>query len=193
MRASYLVPLLATAFAVAMDAVAVSISSGMARGGRASWRQAFVMAGTFGIFQAVMPAIGYAGGALFHDAMEAYDHWIAFTLLAIVGGHMIWESRTAGDEGRDSTDPFAPRRLLLLGVATSIDALAVGLTLAMIEFPPAASIAVIGATTFVLCVPSVLLGARLGSAFAHRAEFVGGAILIAMGAKILVEHLNGAA
>jgi putative Mn2+ efflux pump MntP len=183
--------LIATAFAVAMDAVAVSISSGMAQGGRVSWPQALAMAGTFGIFQAVMPAIGYAGGAFFRDAIEAYDHWVAFTLLALVGGHMIWESRGAGEGGRDPGNPFAAKRLLVLGFATSIDALAVGLTLAMIEFPPAASIAVIGATTFLLCVPSVLLGSRLGSAFAHRAEFVGGAILIAIGSKILIEHLSG--
>ena len=191
MTVSILVALAATAFAVAMDAVAVSISSGMARG-RASWREAFAMAAVFGAFQAIMPALGYAGGALFRDAIEAYDHWVAFTLLAIVGGHMIAESQSASEE-REPGNPFAPRRLLLLGIATSIDALAVGLSLAIIEFPPAASIAVIGATTFVLCVPAVLLGARLGIAFAHRAEFAGGAILIALGAKILIEHLSGAA
>jgi putative Mn2+ efflux pump MntP len=186
------VALFATAFAVAMDAVAVSISSGMARG-RASWREALSMAAVFGAFQAVMPALGYAGGALFRDAIEAYDHWVAFTLLAIVGGHMLWESRSAGDEERESGNPFTARRLFVLGVATSIDALAVGLSLAMIDFPLAISVSVIGATTFLLCVPSVLLGARLGNAFAHRAEFVGGAILVAIGTKILIDHLSGAA
>lgn len=174
-----------------MDAVAVSISSGMARG-RASWREALAMAGAFGFFQALMPALGYAGGAFFRDAIEAYDHWVAFGLLAVVGGHMIVESR-GGEEKREPGNPFAARRLAILGVATSVDALAVGLSLAMIEVPPAAAIAVIGLTTFVLCVPSVLLGVRLGSRFAHRAEFAGGAILIAIGAKILVEHLGGAA
>jgi len=81
----------------------------------------------------------------------------------------------------------------VLGIATSIDALAVGLSLAMIGFPPAISVAVIGLATFLLCLPAVRLGARLGSAFAHRAEFAGGAILIAIGAKILIEHLSGAA
>lgn len=151
------------------------------------------MAATFGIFQAAMPAIGYAGGSLFRDAIDAYAHWVAFILLAIVGGHMMWESRGAGDEARESSDPFSPRRLIVLGVATSIDALAVGLMLSMIDFPPAVSIAVIGATTFVLCVPAVLLGARLGSTFAHRAEFVGGAVLVAIGANILGQHLAGAA
>lgn len=191
MTASILAALLATAFALAMDAVAVSISSGMARG-RATWREALAMAAVFGAFQAIMPALGYAGGALFRDAIEAYDHWVAFGLLAIVGGHMIVESRAAPEE-RTPGNPFAPRRLMVLGVATSIDALAVGLSLAVIDFPLAASVTVIGVTTFVLCVPAVLLGARLGTAFAHRAEFIGGAVLIAMGAKILIEHLSGAA
>jgi len=190
LQAGFAVSLLVTAFAVAMDAVAVSITSGMARG-RASWREALAMAGTFGAFQALMPAIGYAGGAFFRDYIEAYDHWVAFTLLALVGGHMILESR-GGDEAQRG-NPFAIRKLLVLGIATSIDALAVGLSLAMIGFPPAISVAVIGLATFLLCLPAVRLGARLGSAFAHRAEFAGGAILIAIGAKILIEHLSGAA
>ena len=180
------------AFAVAMDAVAVSISSGMARG-RASWREALTMAATFGAFQALMPALGYAGGSLFRDSIEAYGHWVAFALLVLVGGHMIMESRGSGEEGRERGNPFAPRRLAILGVATSVDALAVGLSLAMIKVPPAAAIAVIGAVTFVLCIPAVLLGAKLGSRFAHRAEFAGGAILIAIGVNTLVEHLSGAA
>jgi manganese efflux pump family protein len=175
-----------------MDAVAVSISSGMARG-RASWREALAMAATFGAFQALMPALGYAGGAYFRGAIEAYGHWIAFGLLAAVGGHMIAQSRSSADSSRATGNPFSARSLALLGVATSVDALAVGLSLAMIEFPPAAAIAVIGFTTFVLCLPAVLLGARLGARFAHRAEFAGGAILIALGARILIEHLRGAA
>ncbi len=175
-----------------MDAVAVSISSGMARG-RASWREALAMASTFGAFQALMPALGYAGGAWFHDAIEAYDHWIAFALLALVGGHMIVESRSREEDTREPGDPFALRRLAILGVATSVDALAVGLSLSIMEAPPAAAIAVIGLTTFVLCVPAVLLGARLGVRFAHRAEFLGGAILVALGAKILAGHLSVAA
>jgi len=175
-----------------MDAVAVSISSGMARG-RVSWREALAMAGTFGVFQAVMPALGYAGGAFFREAIEAYDHWVAFGLLAVVGGHMIVESRSARDDERKDPNPFAARALLLLGIATSVDALAVGLSLAIIRVPPLAAVLVIGAVTFLLCVPAVRLGAKLGAAFAHRAEFAGGAILIAIGAKILIEHLSGAA
>ena len=171
-----------------MDAVAVSITSGMARG-RASWRDSFRMGAVFGLFQAVMPAIGYALGASFKGAIEAYDHWVAFALLAGVGLHMIKESFDDEAPEAGAPDPFSMRRLLLLGLATSIDALAVGLTLALIEVPFAFAVAVIGLTTFVLCVPAVHMGARLGTRFAHRAEVFGGVVLIAIGTKILWEHL----
>jgi putative Mn2+ efflux pump MntP len=175
-----------------MDAVAVSVSSGIARG-RASWREAFLMAAVFGAFQAVMPAIGYAGGALLGGFIAAYDHWVAFTLLGLVGGHMMLESRASAEEAKSPSNPFAWRALLVLGVATSIDALAVGISLALIDVPPLLAIAVIGLTTFVLCVPAVRLGARLGARFSQRAEFIGGAVLIAIGTRILIEHLAGAA
>jgi putative Mn2+ efflux pump MntP len=150
------------------------------------------MGATFGLFQAVMPALGYAGGALFGQAIEDYDHWVAFTLLALVGGHMILESRSR-DEEKPRGNPFALRSLVLLGFATSIDALAVGLTLSLIDVPLAWAVMVIGGVTFALCVPAVHTGARLGMRLAHRAEFVGGLVLIAIGAQILAEHLLGAA
>ena len=175
-----------------MDAVAVSVSAGIARGSRATWSEALRMAAVFGFFQALMPALGYGAGALFRDAIEAYDHWVAFALLAAVGGHMIVESR-ATDEARIPGDPFSPRRLLLLGLATSVDALAVGLTLALIDVPLVVAVALIGGITFALCLPAVHLGARLGTRLAHRAEFVGGVVLIAIGARILIEHLSGGA
>jgi putative Mn2+ efflux pump MntP len=183
---------LSTAFAVAMDAVAVAALSGMARG-RASWREALSLSAVFGIFQAVMPAIGYAGGALFRDAIADYDHWVAFALLGAVGAHMIRESRGGGLDERPTGNPFAARRLLLLGFATSIDALAVGLTLALLEVPVGVAVGIIGFTTFALCIPAARLGSRLGSAFAHRAELLGGVVLIAIGTNILIQHLSGAA
>ena len=178
------------ALAVAMDAVAVSISSGMTRGARASWRDAFTMAGVFGAFQALMPALGYLGGAYFKGEIEAWDHWVAFGLLAAVGGHMIWESLRSPEKGAATSgaNPFAWRRLLILGIATSLDAAAVGLTLALIDVPLLASVAIIGAVTFALCVPAVRLGSRLGEAFAHRAELLGGVVLVLLGLKILYEH-----
>jgi putative Mn2+ efflux pump MntP len=186
-----MITLLLTALAVAMDAVAVSVAAGIARG-RATWGEALAMGATFGFFQALMPALGYAGGALFRDAIEAYDHWVVFGLLAIVGGHMILES-FAKDEERIEGDPFAFRRLVLLGFATSVDALAVGLSLALIDVPLGLAVAVIGGVTLALCVPAVHLGARLGSRLAHRAELVGGLVLVAIGARILIDHLSGAA
>jgi len=149
-----------------------------------------LLAAVFGLFQAAMPAIGYGAGAMFRDAIEAYDHWVAFGLLALVGGHMIKESFDA-DDGRIPGDPFAWRRLLLLGLATSIDALAVGLTLAIIELPLALSVSVIGLVTFALCVPAVHMGARLGTRLAHRAELAGGLVLIAIGANIVYQHVWG--
>jgi putative Mn2+ efflux pump MntP len=175
-----------------MDAVAVSVSAGIARGSRATWGEALRMAAVFGLFQALMPALGYGAGAFFRDAIEAYDHWVAFGLLALVGGHMIKESFATGEE-RLPGDPFSPKRLLLLGLATSIDALAVGLTLALIELPLALSVSVIGLVTFALCLPAVHMGARLGSRLAHRAELVGGLILILIGGNILYGHLTGSA
>jgi manganese efflux pump family protein len=174
-----------------MDAVAVSIASGMARG-RATWGESLRMAATFGFFQALMPALGYAGGAFFRDAIEAYVAWIAFVLLGAVGGHMIFEAFSK-DAAAPPGNPFALRRLMILGLATSLDALAVGLTLALIEVPLAASVILIGGVTFALCLPAVHAGARLGSRFAHRAELAGGVALVAIGAKILIDHLSGAA
>jgi manganese efflux pump family protein len=171
-----------------MDAVAVSISSGMTRGAKASWRDAFAMAAVFGAFQAAMPAIGYAGGQFFEQAIKDWDHWVAFGILTAVGGHMIYEAFDKDDLA--PRNPFAWRSMALLGVATSLDAAAVGLTLALLDVPVVASVAVIGAVTFVLCVPAVRLGSRLGTAFAHRAELAGGVVLIAIGAKILAEHLS---
>lgn len=181
---------MATALAVAMDAVAVSISSGMSRGGKATWRNALAMAGTFGVFQALMPALGFLGGAYFKEGIAAWDHWIAFVLLVAIGAKMIAESRgSADDDIKVRRNPFAFRALMALGLATSIDALAVGLTLSLIDMPALASIAVIGLTTFVLCVPAVRLGKKLGHAAANRAELFGGLVLVAIGVKILAEHL----
>lgn len=174
-----------------MDAVAVSVASGISRG-RATWREAFAMGATFGAFQALMPALGYLGGAYFREAIQDYDHWIVFVLLGIVGGHMIMESLSK-DEDKPAGNPFAFRSLMLLGFATSVDALAVGLTLSLIDVPLVWAVTLIGGVTFALCVPAVHMGARLGSKLAHRAEFVGGCVLVAIGAKILIEHLSGAA
>lgn len=177
---------LLTAFALAMDAVAVSIVSGISVR-TPSWPQALRMGLTFGAFQAVMPLIGFLAGRAFAGVLDAWDHWIAFGLLAFLGVKMIRESRHAGEEKIQS--PFAFAHLMTLGVATSLDALAVGVSFSLLEFALAPTVATIGLVTAALCVPSVHFGARLGQRAAKRADIVGGVILIAIGAKILIEHL----
>jgi putative Mn2+ efflux pump MntP len=160
----------------------------MSAGRRVRWPQAIKMAAAFGLFQAAMPALGYAFGIVFRDWVEAVDHWIAFALLGFIGAKMIYESRSAG--GDTQSDPFGTRRLLLLSIATSIDALAVGVSFSLLGVPLLGTVAVIGMVTFALCLPAVWLGKRLGAVMAKRAELLGGVVLIGIGLKILVEHLS---
>lgn len=180
----------ALALGLAMDAVAVSISAGMARPGE-PFARALRMPLAFGVFQALMPAIGWLGGAALSGWVATWDHWLAFALLLAIGGKMLWEAWRGGDEERPASDPFAWRPLLLLSVATSIDALAAGMTISLIGLHPGLTIAIIGATTALLCLPAVRLGARLGERWASRAEVAGGVVLILIGGKILVDHLRG--
>jgi putative Mn2+ efflux pump MntP len=177
---------LATGAALSMDAVAVSISSSMTAAGRVRWPQAFKMAAFFGLFQAVMPAVGYAFGLAFRGWVEAVDHWIAFALLGLIGAKMIYESRREEDD--EQSDPFSTPKLLLLSIATSIDALAVGVSFSLLGVPLLVTVAVIGAVTFALCLPAVWLGKRLGVLMAKRAELFGGVVLILIGIKILLEQ-----
>lgn len=171
---------------LAMDAVAVSLVSGLAKPQLARG-DALRLASTFGLYQAIMPVIGFVLGTAAHAWVAHFEHWIAFVLLAAIGGKMAWEGlHFSADEVRG--DPFAWRGLLLKGLATSIDALAVGVTIAVLDMPVWVSAAVIGAITFTLCLPAVWLGARLGTRWAASAEVVGGLILIGMGIKSVVEH-----
>ena len=175
-----------TAIGLAMDAVAVSISSGM------SVRQitigpALKMALCFGLMQTLMPLAGYLAGARFHGQLEAYDHWVAFLLLGFLGVKMIRESKQAGEGSLDS--PFAAGKLLMLGLATSIDAMVVGVSFSLLDTSLVETVATIGVVTFALCLPAVWFGARLGKSMAKRADVLGGIILIGIGTKILIEHL----
>jgi manganese efflux pump family protein len=179
--------ILLTAVGLSMDAVAVSVSSGMAPVEHRH-RAALKMALWFGVFQALMPAAGFFLGVAMKDWVAAIDHWIAFGLLSIIGGKMIRESFAAGDGGEQRRDRFSPRQLALLALATSIDALAVGISFSLLEISLAQRVAVIGITTFVLCYPAVLLGRRLGELFSKRAELAGGLVLVGIGVKILLEH-----
>ena len=147
------------------------------------------MAVFFGVFQAVMPLGGYLLGALFANALAAYDHWIAFILLGGLGIKMILDSRNAAEESIAS--PFRTNKLLVLGIATSLDAFAVGISFSLLEISLAETVTVIGLVTFLLCLPAVWFGVRLGKAMAKRAEIFGGIVLILIGSKILIEHLLG--
>ena len=175
-----------TAFGLAMDAVAVSISSGISVP-EVRVFDALKMAFCFGFFQALMPAIGYLAGTQFGGQIAAYDHWVAFLLLGFLGVKLIKDSANAGEEKVHS--PFHTNKLLVLGIATSIDALAVGVSFSLLDIGLIQTVATIGIVTFALCLPAVWFGAKLGKSMAKRADLLGGVILIGIGTKILIEHL----
>ena len=176
------------AVGLAMDAFAVSISSGLAIK-KIRMGHAFRIAFFFGAFQAIMPVIGWLAGLGLKDFISAIDHWIAFVLLSIVGGKMIYES-TFLDEEKDEKDTLNIYVLLILSIATSIDALAVGLTLSFLNVDIASPAVIIGIVTFLLSFLGVYIGDRFGHFFESKIEIVGGLILIGIGIKILVEHLS---
>ena len=180
--------LFAIAVALAMDAFAVSVCAGCALK-RVTAVHFLRLSLTFGFFQFLMPVIGWALGLTVRGFIESWDHWIAFALLAWIGGNMI---RGGGDDSEDgescSVDPTKGRKLLILAVATSIDALAVGVTFAFLRVEIVPAVSFIGVTTFVLSAVGVKVGAVFGARFRSRAELAGGLILILMGLKILLEH-----
>lgn len=183
--------LLAIAVALAMDAFAVAVVTGLALN-PLTRRHVFRMSFHFGLFQALMPAIGWAGGRAVHRYIEAFDHWIAFALLAFVGGRMVWGALHPGDDDEPASgDPTSGWSLVMLSIATSIDALAVGLSLAMVGSPILVPALVIGVVAAALTASGMLLGRRVGARWGPRVEVVGGLILIAIGLKILAEHMLG--
>ena len=176
---------------LSMDAFAVAICQGLAMS-RLNWRRAGVTAAFFGGFQAAMPLLGWALGSRFAAYIQELDHWAAFLLLGLIGVNMVREAlgpeeteETACDDGK-----LDLRRLLVLAVATSIDALAVGITFAFLEVPILPAASVIGVTTFCLSLAGVAVGNCFGARYKRRAELSGGVILIALGVKILLEHLG---
>lgn len=180
--------LLITALALAMDAFAVCVSSAIAHPHLPA-RRLLRLPVVFALFQAGMPALGWTGAMSFRGAIEALDHWVAFVLLVGIGAHMLLEARHAGAGAR--RDPLRLPVMLALGFATSIDALAAGIGLAVLDAPLVAACAWIGSTTLVCCAIGVVAGRRLGVRLATHAEFAGGLVLIGLGTKILVEHLAG--
>ena len=171
---------------LSMDAFAVAICKGLSMR-KIDGRQTVTVALFFGGFQALMPVLGWALGKQFEQYITRYDHWIAFILLLYIGGKMVWEALHSGEEATAAAN-FSIRELLILAVATSIDALAVGITFAFLRVEIGLASAVIGCTTFVISLAGVFIGNRFGSRYKQRAEIVGGVILILIGLKILLEH-----
>ncbi len=178
--------LLLIAVGLSMDAFAVSICKGLSSG-RASLRHCAAAGLYFGGFQALMPFLGYALGRQFQSLITSFDHWIAFVLLCFIGANMIRESRS---EGNQETADFSPRAMLPLAVATSIDALAVGVTFAFLQVDIALALPLIGCVTFLFSFAGVKLGHVLGHRCKAKAELLGGLVLILIGLKILLEHLG---
>ena len=181
--------LILLAIGVSMDAFAVSIAKGLAAQRLRLSHYASVSL-WFGGFQALMPLIGYFVGANFAPIVENCDHWIAFALLAVIGGKMIYDTIAGGDDdGESANADFAFKTMLLLAIATSVDALAVGVSLAFLKVDICSSVLMIGATTGAFSA----FGLRLGNIFGYRyksgAELTGGVVLVLIGAKILIEHL----
>lgn len=181
-------------FALAMDAFAVSVSAGICVADL-RFKHALRTAFAFGLFQFAMPLLGYALGSGFAAYIRGWDHWLAFGLLALVGAKMIKESFEIRDEASCSEDDLRkknvldPRTLLVLAVATSIDALAVGVSYSVIGAPIWLAAGIIGVVTFALCLVGCEFGKRIGARFERWAEVAGGLALIGIGAKILIEHL----
>lgn len=175
------------AVGLSMDAFAVAICKGLALK-EARPRHMVLVGLWFGGFQALMPVVGYLVGVQFKDAITAVDHWIAFGLLAVIGGNMVREALSGGDEEADAS--LAPRNMLLLALATSIDALAVGVGFAFLEVNIGAAAGFIGAVTFLFSGAGMKVGSLFGAKYKNRAELAGGVILILLGTKILLEHLG---
>ena len=172
---------------IAMDAFAVSICKGLSMK-KINWKSAIIISLYFGIFQAIMPAIGYYLGSTFSSFVEKIDHWIAFILLVIVGGKMIKDS--LDNELENKNDDISFKTMVILSIATSIDALAIGITFAFFEINIVVAVSIIGFITFLLSILGVKIGNKFGDKFQNKAEVIGGVILILIGIKILFEHLN---
>jgi putative Mn2+ efflux pump MntP len=180
--------LLGVALGLAMDAFAVAIAVSVSLGGT-SRRQMFRLAWHFGLFQALMPIIGWAAGTSLRPLIESWDHWLAFALLGIVGGRMIVESLRDGEPESTTADPTRGWTLVGLSVATSIDALAVGLSFAALGVTVWLPAAVIGVTAAAMTVLGTIGGRQLGIRFGLRMSAVGGVVLIAIGCWIVFEHV----
>ena len=182
-----LIELFLIAVGLSMDAFAVSVCKGLAMP-KCTFKKAAIVGLWFGGFQALMPAIGYILGAQFQEAIASIDHWIAFVLLALIGGNMIHEALDNDEEEADAS--LDVKTMFLLAVATSIDALAIGITFAFLKVNIIPAVCFIGIVTFIISFAGVKIGNVFGARYKNKAEIAGGIILILLGLKILLEHLG---
>lgn len=203
-----LVSIIMTGIGLSMDAVAVAMAKGMTLK-KNIFKNAIRIALFFGVFQGGMPLIGWWAGRYFEEYIKSFDHWIAFILLGAIGGKMIYESLKGKSEDEQSkvensnvaeqevgvdvviseNEELSNKSLIILAIATSIDALAVGVSFAFLSVNIVPAVLIIGLTTFVLCIAAVIIGKKLGSVLQKYAEIVGGIILILIGLNILIQHL----
>ncbi|MCX6160085.1 MAG: manganese efflux pump MntP family protein [Ignavibacteriae bacterium] len=182
------IEILFIAVGLAMDAFAVSLGAGTIRSNQ-GYRTTFRLAFHFGLFQFIMPVIGWFLGRQVDVYIQSYDHWIVFILLAYIGGKMIYSGLDTSVQSVRKDDPSKGMNLILLSFATSLDALAVGISFAVLDVNIWYPSFVIGVVTAVICVAGVLIGNKLGAKFGKIMEIFGGAVLIAIGLKILITHL----
>lgn len=181
-----IIELFSIAIGLSMDAFAVSICKGLSMK-KMSWKNALIVGLYFGGFQALMPLLGYLLGTRFESLISNVDHWVAFALLSFIGLHMIKESKEVNEE----CDPsFDFKTMITLSIATSIDALVIGMTFAFLRVKIVPAISLIGVITFVLSVIGVKIGNTFGNKYKSKAELAGGVVLILIGIKILLEHLG---
>jgi putative Mn2+ efflux pump MntP len=181
-----LIELFILAVGLSMDAFAVSVCKGLSLG-KIKAKHMCIAGAWFGGFQALMPLIGYFLGSFFAGMIEQYDHWVAFALLALIGGNMIKESFGKDEEVDSAMDV---KSMLLLAIATSIDALAVGVTFAFLQVQIVPAVSFIGVVTFVLSAIGVKIGSLFGTKYKSKAELVGGIVLVLIGIKILLEGIG---
>ena len=182
-----IIELFVLAVGLSMDAFAVSVCKGLSLG-KIKWKHMCIAGAWFGGFQALMPLIGYFLGRFFTDMIEQYDHWVAFILLALIGGNMVKEA--LGGEEEDLDCSMSSKTMFVLAVATSIDALAVGVTFAFLKVAIVPAVTFIGVVTFVCSAIGVKIGSIFGVKYKSKAELCGGIILILIGVKILLEGVG---
>lgn len=182
-----LLEIILIAIGLAMDAFAVSICKGLSMK-KMSWKKALIVGLYFGIFQGIMPVIGYILGTTFESLVTQIDHWIAFGLLVFIGANMLKEA--FGNDTENCNDNVDFKSMVVLAIATSVDALAVGITFAFLKTNIIVAALAIGIITFAICVIGVKIGNKFGDKYERKAETIGGLILIFMGIKILLEHLG---